>query len=405
MSSRPLAAALAAALVAGYIAAGAGARPSRQSDVAYATAQVVQAMNVPSFVAPGRAFDAKSAAGKSIVVVPASSTGLPDLASMSAYTAGIRQAAEAVGVKVTTCSNKGTVKAQTACLNHAVSSNASAIVLVGSVDLVGLQSALAAVRAAKIPVVGAHVLAPGDFASGVDPGYASALASLTATVPAPYAQAAKLMADYVISSANGAPTTIALAGASDAPESGAMLATVQSEFAMQCGANCTVLAPIDVPYPNWQTQAYTAVKTATLAQSTGYLLPMFDQFDDLAAEGESDARDSLSTVTRPNICSYGGAPFAIQMGQAANRVVCDVAENMNWDGWATMDQTLRVLTGSKPLASEGLPLHLFTASNWFTETGPAAMSFPPSLDSGWGDPSQYINGYRALWGLSTPSDT
>ncbi len=68
------------------------------------------------------------------------------------------------------------------------------------------------------------------------------------------------------------------------------------------------------------------------------------------AEGEADARAAYSVVIRPSICSFGGAPFAVQMGQAANRVVCDVAENMNWTGWATMDQALRVLTGNPPVA-------------------------------------------------------
>ena len=183
-----------------------------------------------------------------------------------------------------------------------------------------------------------------------------------------------------------------------------MLAAVQSEFSSVC-SSCTV-SSIDVPFSTWQTAAYKAVATATLAKTTQWLVPMFDQFDDLAAEGESDARSAVSTVTRPNICSYGGAPFAIQMGQAANRVQCDIAENMNWDGWATMDQTLRVLTGTPPLATENLPLRLWSlsTSNWFTEgVGLAGETFPPTIDAGWGDPSQYINGYRTLWGLSTPA--
>src|SRR5262249_37370397 len=150
----------------------------------------------------------------------------------------------------------------------------------------------------------------------------------TATVPAPYAQAARLLADYVAVQTNGANTNIVLAGAGDLPESAPMLATVQSELAAQCGASCSV-STIDVPSVKWQTSAYTAVKQATLAKTTGFLVPMFDQFDGVAAEGEADARASLASVSRPNICSFGGAPFAIQMGQAGNRVVCDVAENMN----------------------------------------------------------------------------
>jgi ribose transport system substrate-binding protein len=405
MNVRLLAASIAAVFVAGVLVSGAGARSSRQADVAAAAAKIAAVANVPVFVAPGPSFSAAKARGRSVFVVPASSAGVADLASMTGFTGGIRQAGLAAGLKITTCSNDGTVKAQTVCLNRAVSSKANLVILAGSLDLVGLKVPLAAVKQAKIPVIGAHVLAPGDFGSGVDPAYQQALAGLTATVPAPFAQAARLMADYVTAAANGAAVTVLLSGASDVPESAPMLATVQGEFSSVCGASCTV-SSIDVPYSTWQTKAYSAVKTATLAKTTQWLLPMFDQFDDLAAEGEADARASLSTVTRPSICSFGGAPFAIQMGQAANRVQCDIAENMNWDGWATIDQALRVLTGTTPLATENLPLRLWSlaTSNWFTEgVGLAGETFPPSLDAGWGDPAQYINGYRTLWGLPTQS--
>jgi hypothetical protein len=401
MKVRSLVAGVATALLAVVCVTGAAARSAKQADVATAAAAIAAYANVPTFVAPGPPFKAAKAKGKSVVIIPASSNGVADLASMSAYTGGIRQAGLAVGLKVTTCSNDGTLKAQTTCLNKAVSSKANAIILVGSLDLVGLTTPLAAVKAAGIPVIGAHVLAPGDFASGVDPAYQQALAGLTATVPAPYAKAAKLEADYVTAVANGAAQTILLVGASDVPESAPMLAAVQGEFASVC-ANCTV-SSIDVPFSTWQTAAYKAVAAATLAKTTQWLVPMFDQFDDLAAEGEADARAAVSTVTRPNICSFGGAPFAIQMGQAANRVQCDIAENMNWDGWATMDQTLRVLTGTAPLASENLPLRLWSlaTSNWFAEgVGLAGQTFPPTIDAGWGDPNQWINGYRTLWGLS-----
>jgi hypothetical protein len=405
MTVRSLVAGAATAFLAVACVTGAAARSARQADVATAAAQIAAVAGVPTFTAPGPAFDAKKAKGKSVFIIPASSNGVPDLASMSAYTGGIRQAGASVGVKSRTCSNNGTLKAQTACFTRAVASRANAIILVGSLDLVGLKDSLAAAKAAGIPVIGAHVLAPGDFASGVDPAYQQALSGLAATVPAPFARAARLEADYVTAVATGAPQTILLVGASDVPESAGMLATVQSEFSSVCGAACSV-SSIDVPFSTWQTAAYKAVATATLAKTTQWLLPMFDQFDDLAAEGESDARDAISTVVRPNICSYGGAPFAIQMGQAANRVQCDIAENMNWDGWATMDQTLRVLTGTAPLATENLPVRLWSlsTSNWFTEgVGLAGETFPPTIDAGWGDPAQWTNGYRALWGLSTPT--
>jgi hypothetical protein len=256
---------------------------------------------------------------------------------MADYTAGIRQAAAAAGVKTTTCSSHGTVEQWAACLNKAISSKANLVVLVGPVDLVALQAELAALKKAKVPVIAAHVPAPRDFAVGLDPAYERALSSLAAIVPAPFAQGARLMADYVIADANEAPSRILVTGASDMPESNAMVAAVQNELASSCGPSCTV-SSLDVPFSTWQTKGYAAIANATLAQPTSYLVSVFDQFDGIAAEGIADARAASAAVIRPNICSFGGTPFAIQMGQAANRVVCDLAENMNWDGWATMDQ-------------------------------------------------------------------
>jgi ribose transport system substrate-binding protein len=368
--------------------------------LATARAAVNAALNVPAFVAPGEDFDASKARGKRVFVVPAGAE-VPDIASMADYTAGIRQAAAAAGVKTTTCSSHGTVEQWAACLNKAISSKANLVVLVGPVDLVALQAELAALKKAKVPVIAAHVPAPRDFAVGLDPPYERALSSLAAIVPAPFAQGARLMADYVIADANEAPSRILVTGASDMPESNAMVAAVQNELASSCGPSCTV-SSLDVPFSTWQTKGYAAIANATLAQPTSYLVSVFDQFDGIAAEGIADARAASAAVIRPNICSFGGTPFAIQMGQAANRVVCDLAENMNWDGWATMDQALRVLTGTAPLASENLPVRLWRADAWYTG-GPEGMTFPPTVDAGWGDPNAdggWITGYRDLWGLS-----
>jgi ribose transport system substrate-binding protein len=371
------------------------------ADLLSAKANVAQYASTPVFSAPGPAVNAAKAKGKTVFVIPDGSEA-PDVSSMAALTTGIAQAGTAAGLHVSTCSNNATMSGWNMCFKKAMARKVSLIVLAGSLDLTSLQTQLAAAAQAKIPVIATHVLNPGDFPTGVDSVYRHALTGLTATVTAPYAQAAKLMADYVIATANGAATRIVIAGASDVPESAAMLATLQNEFAYACGTSCTV-STIDVPAAQWQTQGIAMVQKATLAQPTQYLIPLFDGLSSIAAQGEADARAAYSAVIRPSICTFGGSAFAIQMGQAANRVVCDVAENMNWTGWATIDQALRVLTGNAPV-QENLPLRIWTAggapwptSSWFS----GGMTFPPATDAGWGDPgSTYQAGYAKLWGLS-----
>ena len=222
-------------------------------------------------------------------------------------------------------------------------------------------------------------------------------------MPAPYAKAAKLEADYVTANSTGAPRRFCSPVPATCRRARRCWRQFRASSRASADRRCTV-SSIDVPFSTWQTAAYKAVATATLAKTTQWLVPLFDQFDDLAAEGEADARAAVSTVNRPNICSYGGAPFAIQMGQAANRVQCDIAENMNWDGWATMDQTLRVLTGTAPVATENLPLRIWSlarATGSRKASGSRARRSRRRSTRVGATPAQWINGYRTLWGLST----
>ena len=64
MKVRSLVVGIAAALVAVACVTGAAARSARQSDVATAAAQIAAYANVPTFVAPGPAFNAAKAKGK-----------------------------------------------------------------------------------------------------------------------------------------------------------------------------------------------------------------------------------------------------------------------------------------------------------------------------------------------------
>jgi ribose transport system substrate-binding protein len=127
----------------------------------------------------------------------------------------------------------------------------------------------------------------------------------------------------------------------------------------------------------------------------------------LIAEGIREARVLNPNATNSRMHSFGGSPFFIQLGQDNNRVEGEVAENMNWDGWATMDQVLRLLTGNQPLASEDTGLRFVDDDSWGAEDqGLYGYSFPPRLDQGWGDPRSddgWVTGYRKLWELPDES--
>src|SRR5579871_3653490 len=126
--------------VAACLVAGTGSAAStRQQDLAFAASQVAKYSAVPAFNAPGPAIDADGAKGKSIYLVPA---GTPDIASVGALDGGIRQAAKAVGIRVSSCPNNGTVAAQQSCLQKAAAKKPSLVILIGSSNLVALSGSL-----------------------------------------------------------------------------------------------------------------------------------------------------------------------------------------------------------------------------------------------------------------------
>ena len=380
------------------------AQPATDLPAAAANADNYDA--APPFVAPGPAFDAKQAAGKSIFVIPAPPQALL-LPSLDAMIGGIRQAAKAVGVTTFACSNSGSTAEWTACFRQATAKKVNLIVLAGGTEPASLQSQVQAATKAGIAVVAAHVANPNDFSGNIATGYVQSEAGLTAIVPAPYAEIGKLLADEAVVDRPTPTGRFLIIGSSDLPANAGLLASVQSELATVCGSDCPV-DTIDLPYANWQTQAISTGENSTLAETTTTFIPLFDKVSPLLAEGVHDARVVNPTATQPRIHSYGGTPAVIQMGQDNNRVEGDVAENMNWLGWATMDQVLRVLTGTRPVASENTGLRFVDDDAWGAEgVGPEGWSFPPELDQGWGDPrgdDGWITGYRKLWGLPANSD-
>jgi len=363
--------------------------------------------SAPAWDAPGPAFDAKKAAGKLVFAIPAN-PGAAVLPSVGAMIAGMRQAGRTVGVKVVSCANDGSDGAWTTCFKAAIAKKASAIVLAGgNVPSSVASQLMTEAKGAGIPVIGAHVPDPGDFTGSIAAAYKQAEAGLTAIDPAPYAQIGKLLADEIVVDRPNPTGRFLIIGSADLLPNAGLLASVQAELVAVCGGDCPV-DTIDIPQSQWQSQAIPAAVSAVLAKNTTTFIPLFDKISPLLAEGVHDARNASPIVTQPRIQSYGGTPAVIQMGQDNNRVEGDVAENMNWLGWAAMDQTLRVLTGTKPVDSEDTGLRFVDDDAWGAEgAGLEGWSFPPLLDEGWGDPrgdDGWITGFTKLWGVPIKSD-
>jgi ribose transport system substrate-binding protein len=393
-------------LVAAVVAATGGAVAHSATNLPAATANLDNYDAAPAWVAPGPSFDAKKASGKTIFVIPGGTEALM-LPSVSVMVGGIRQAAATVGVRTLSCSNSGSDADWNACFKQAIAKKVSAIVIAGGTPPASVASMVTIATAAGIKVIAGHVPNPSDFTGAIAAAYTKSEAGLTAIVPAPYGAIGQLLADGLVVQ-RPAPARIVIVTSSDIPASAGLQSAATNELTAVCGSDCPIVNTLDLPYATWQTNAIGASAQNLLAAPVTAYIVLFDKVDALLAEGNHDARLASATSTQPRIIGYGGAPFAIELGQDNNRVEGDVAENMNWLGWATMDQTLRVLTGTKTVRDENTGLRFVDDDAWGAEgVGPEGWSFPPLLDQGWGDPrgdDGWITGYTKLWGVPIKSD-
>jgi ribose transport system substrate-binding protein len=67
-----------------------------------------------------------------------------------------------------------------------------------------------------------------------------------------------------------------------------------------------------------------------------------------------------------------------------------VATSATWEGYAVMDNILRVLTGMDPLPAQNYPVRLITDDN--------VSEALPNVDKAFG--TAFVDGYKKLWGLS-----
>jgi ribose transport system substrate-binding protein len=353
---------------------------SSSAGVDHATAQLAAASGLPTFTAPGPAFDISKVKGKSIFVIPAADNEFDGTIQTQ-----MKALADQYGVKYTACANQGTPNEWVSCFNTGLSQNPDLIVLNSALDPNQVKAQMALAKAKNIPVLATHFFdeqysqslntACGGTAELCDAG-------LTGTVNAPFDAAVKLMADYVISKSNGQGHALVIS-ANDAAPSAGMVSAIQQEFTDNC-PGCTVDVQ-NVAVADWSTKVQPLVQ-AELAKDPklSYVLPIFDFGASFAQSGINIA----GKQGKAEIVSYNGTPNVLQQLQAGSAVTMDVGEPLNWLGYAFMDQAFRLLAGVAPVP-QNTPIRVFTSTNI------ADAGNPPTADKGYGD--AYIKGYTDLW--------
>ncbi len=339
---------------------------------------ITRYMGPSTFTAPGPAIDVSSLKGKKIFDIP--SVPNPFVQSISA---AMQSMAQKVGMHYTRFDNQAQVSQWVQGINQAISSKQDIIVLNGAPDPRALQPQLQAAKSAGIPVIVMHF----HDNSTPNPPACEGCANVTATVTAPFNQAGKAAADWIIKDSGG-KANVLIAGGSDILPSPGTIDTMTKEFSTFC-PKCTTKGT-NIPVADWNTKTQGIVQSQLqVSPNINYVYVLYDAM----VAGAVPAVRTLGRTGKVKITSYNGSPFALDYIRQSkgDLVAMDVGEDTPGIGYATMDQVFRILL-HKPPVPERTPIRIWDNTN-VSEAG-----VPAKAGQGYGN--VYTTGYLKLWGLS-----
>lgn len=353
---------------------GAGTQGAQPDGQAAAQQIVDEAMKIPEFKLKAPAFDASKAKGKTIFNVVFRSGD----AYIDAQTQQMEDISKKYGVRMVSFETNGTPNEWARGIEQAIGQKADLIML--QADPHAVLPQLKKAKEANIPVVLLHWYANGE------PVPADVAPYIAAQITAPFHEGHRIDVAYAVSETDG-PVNALIIQSSDITSSERIVESMKKDFDELCGPDCKVKV-IDVPATKWATEMTSAVRTA-LNEDPGikWVMPLFDAMTLTAAP----AITASGKTGKVKIATFNGTPAVMNLMNTGDVLVADVGENVNWLGYAFMDQAMRVLTGTEPIAdgNEEIALRLFTPEN-IHEAGN-----PPEVDKGYGD--AYVKGYERLW--------
>jgi ribose transport system substrate-binding protein len=342
--------------------------------VTYAKAQVDKYRGIPQWVAPGPAFNAKAAAGKTLFVIPVTNT-VPFVQTIAD---GMGAISKQIGVNYVEWPNQGQPSQWVQGMNTAIDRNASSIDLLAGLNPQVVGPQIQAAKAKNTSVVVAHLY---DVKQAMDP-------NITAAVNIPYEQAGRLLADWVIWKTNGNADALAIR-VDEVLSTVPMMAGMQDEFTKHC-QGCK-LDSFNVGIVDVASKIQPGVQSALVRDpKINYVIALYDSAEGpfaVAGIKAAGKQDSVKVVT------FNGTASVLKTVAAKDVVEMDIGENLDWIAYAIMDQHLRLMTGQQAITDPHVPLRIFDSTN-ISEVGS-----PPQDSTGYG--SAYQTEYRKLWQLSS----
>jgi len=363
------AALMACAAIYGVLSTSASAAPKAGPNLAAAAAELKAYYGLPKFKAPGPAFDAKKIMkGKLIVGIPVISSN----PFTTDFEAAESQIAKKAGFRFVRWNNQGTVAEWAKGIAYGISQHAALIALDGASQPRLLGPQIKKAQKAGVIVIDTHET---DSAQGKSP-------YVNFTIPAPYSQSGRLMADYAITDTKGKADALIITS-SDVIGSPPFVASIQNQFKKYCPACKSTV--VNVPVASWTSGIGPAI-TGALARDPGlnYVIPIYDPETQYVVPALRQAH-KLGTV---HIATYAGTPFVLtDIAQGSAQM--DVAENLTWVGYAMLDDEMRLIGHLKPVFPEFIAIRVITPANVGKNQSAAAI-YGTAVGNGW----------LKLWGLS-----
>ncbi|MEL6104156.1 MAG: substrate-binding domain-containing protein [Pseudomonadota bacterium] len=332
---------------------------------------VEQYSQLPSFDAPGEAFDARGCmADKKMFVIPLTSANPFN----EAISQGFRDAAEMVGFEIRTWETQLDPAGWIQGINTAVAEGYDLIDLQGGVPPEFLVPQITEARNAGLKVTATHNY---DATTQTAPDYLDGAANTD------YVTVGKVIGAWTVTQTEGKVNAIVIGSDEVTPTAPLKDAIIDTITELGDDAKTKYF---NVPVSDWATKIQTTVQTALLADpSINYVIPVYDSMSQFAMPAIQIAGSSAKIV------SYNGTPFVLDMMREGDVVEMNVGESLGWVGMAGADANMRLLCGLEPVGTLNTPAYIFTDSNVETAGNPA------NFNDGYGD--VHIEGFQQLWQL------
>lgn len=341
------------------------------ADMDDAKALIAKHSQLPTFSAPGPAFDAKSCmADKSMFIIPLTNAN-PFNAAISQ---GFVDAAAMVGFELRDWETQMDPAGWIQGINTAVAEGFSLIDTQGGLPPEFLVPQITEARNAGVKVTATHNY---DATTQSIPDFLDSAANTD------YVTVGNIMAAWAIVQTGGKVNALVL-GPDEITPTAPLRDAILGYFKDNC-PDCTTKY-INVPVNDWATKGQGAVQNALLADpSINYVMPVYDSMSGFSAPAIQIAGSSAKIV------SYNGTPFVLDMMREGDIVEMAVGESLGWVGMAGTDANMRLLCGLDAVTKLNTPAYIFSDANVATAGNPA------TFNDGYGD--VHTAGFKALWGL------